>query len=130
MRSKKERKPSRKKLKAEADRLFSLVIRTRDDWTCKACGSCFNIQAAHLLSRRYLGTRFMETNCCALCQKCHMKFTYDPLAWEAWCEERWPDRLRQLKIVARETCKKQDYAVLCMDLTDRLERLKQMRMAV
>ena len=71
----------------DCDRVFSLLIRTRDDWTCKACGSIKNPQCAHIVSRRYRATRWDSRNAVCLCAGCHVRFTFDPLAWDAWCQE-------------------------------------------
>jgi 5-methylcytosine-specific restriction endonuclease McrA len=116
-------KASRKKQKLEADRLFSLIIRTRDDWECRNCHSTQNIQCAHVVSRSYLGTRWDGSNAVALCQRCHMKFTYDPIAWEDWCQDRWPDRMAGLKYVARSSTRP-DYDELLPRLRNRLANLQ------
>lgn len=120
-RAKKPRRAIRKKAKRkaklhDADRLFSQYIRGRDGWACIRCGSPFSPQCAHLVSRRYRATRWTPENATTLCQKCHLKYTYDPLAWESFCEERWPGRLGLMKAMARTGGVKHDFDELCASL--------------
>jgi hypothetical protein len=42
-----------------------------------------------------------------------MKYTHDPLGWEAWIEERFPGRLGMLKMKALTGVKRLDYEELC-----------------
>jgi hypothetical protein len=42
-----------------------------------------------------------------------MKYTHDPLGWEAWIEERFPGRLGMLKAKALSGVKGLDYEELC-----------------
>jgi len=46
-----------------------------------------------------------------------MKFTFDPLAWEEWVEERFPGRLAQLKVRARQGIAKVDLGAVVESLT-------------
>lgn len=52
-----------------ADRLFSELIRSRGH--CERCGSPRDLECAHVLSRRYLNTRWREENARCLCMVCH-----------------------------------------------------------
>lgn len=85
-------------LKNKADRLFSLKVRELK--SCIRCGSKFNLQCAHIISRRYLATRYNLDNAVALCAKDHLYYTYRPLEWEAFIEEKFPNRLTKLKAQA------------------------------
>lgn len=120
-RPRKPRRPIRRKSKRkaklhDADKLFSEYIRGRDGWACRRCGSPYSPQCAHILSRRYRSVRWSPENAVCLCQKCHMKFTHDPLAWEDWCEERFPGRLEVLKGIVRAGSQREDYEALCESL--------------
>lgn len=98
-----KRRKSRMALRNKADRLFSLAIRERDGWACRCCGSHLSPQCAHIVSRRYSATRWSLDNAVCLCQRCHMRFTHDVLAWEDWVIERiGARRYRQLKLRARQ----------------------------
>lgn len=60
------------------DKAFSLLIRTRDKWTCVLCGfydspPTQRIQCSHFWSRRHSSTRFDFSNCDSLCAGCHLK---------------------------------------------------------
>lgn len=76
----------------EADRIFSLYIRKRDQ-VCQAsmggvlCGLPYDLQCAHLISRRYFALRWNPENAVALCTFHHKKWTEDPLGWDDWCAE-------------------------------------------
>ena len=101
-----KRRGSRQALRNRADKLFSEKIRR--DACCRNCGASWRLQCAHIVSRRYNATRWSTDNAVCLCQKCHMKFTYDPLGWEEWVEERFPGRLAELKVRARQGVAKVD----------------------
>jgi len=58
------------------DRLFSLYIRTRDNWTCCRCFKKYipptnGLQSAHNFGRRVHATRWHEHNAAAICTGCH-----------------------------------------------------------
>ena len=121
MRLKKPKKPSKTKLKRQADRLFSLIIRSRDG--CERCGEGSQLQCAHVFSRRYLGTRWDERNAFCLDSGCHIFMTYRPLEWEDWCIARmgrdaW-EALRQKALIVT----KPDYPMLVESLRQRAHQL-------
>lgn len=72
--------PSTTKLKKEADRLFSIFIRTKyaDEngivkcYTCPYTNHYKKLQCGHLVSRYYLPTRYDERNCRPQCYTCNM----------------------------------------------------------
>ena len=80
-----------KKAKAKATKLHSLVVRTRDNFTCRWCGITRNegkqIQCAHIISRAISATRTDEENALALCASCHWKQSKNPLVWARWLEQ-------------------------------------------
>lgn len=83
-----KRRKSRLAMRRECDRRFAVAVKTRDGWQCRACGSPYKIQCAHVVSRRYHATRWLMANAVALCASCHMKYTNDPLGWDLFVEER------------------------------------------
>ena len=120
-RSRKPKRPLRRKSKRkaklhDADRLFSELIRSRDGWACRVCGSPYRPQCAHLVSRRYRAVRWSTENAVTLCPSHHVLYTHRPLEWEAWCEERWPGRLGMLKARALAGVAKVDYDAVCESL--------------
>lgn len=77
---------SPKGAKAKADKLFSLIVRSRGE--CQDCGRTENLQCAHIISRRFSNTRCDEKNAFCLCAKCHHFFTDHPVAFGIWVEEQ------------------------------------------
>lgn len=75
---------SPKGAKAKADRLFSLVVRSRG--ACEACGErdYTKLQTAHIISRRFSATRCDESNALCACAKCHMFWTDHPVEFAKW----------------------------------------------
>lgn len=103
----------------KADSVFSLYIRTRDNWTCQRCGSSFlpksqGLQCSHYFGRGRENTRFDPFNADALCFGCHQ-------IWGSEDREAYRDfKVRQLggegfellRIRANTTVKKDRKAAL------------------
>ena len=66
--------------KQEADRLFSLAVRSRG--ACESCGTREDLQAAHICSRRYASVRHSLDNAFCLCRAHHLLYTLRPLEWD------------------------------------------------
>lgn len=75
---------SPKRLKAEADRLFSLLIRARGHCESGRPNHAGPLQCAHGFSRRYMGTRWVTANAWCLCAGCHVYWTHRPIEWDEW----------------------------------------------
>lgn len=104
------RKPTRTSLKKKADRAFAVAIKARDGDRCVECGSRDFVQCAHIVSRRYMATRYDPDNAVALCRSHHMKYTVRPLEWRCWVEGRFGDgHLRKLELKALIVTKNTDY---------------------
>jgi 5-methylcytosine-specific restriction endonuclease McrA len=72
---KKKKKPvSKSKVVKELDRVFSLYIRHRDNYTCATCGkqSPEQAQCGHYVSRANMNTRWDEINCNCQCVGCNV----------------------------------------------------------
>ena len=55
----------------------------------------------------------------ALCSGCHVRFTNDPLAWDAWVEERIGlDAYLELKRMARQGVAHIDYEAILASLPE------------
>lgn len=110
----------------EADRLFSLIIRKRDQ-LCQMCGNPYQLQCAHLISRRYARLRHDEANAIALCVGCHKKFTHRPLEWDEWCAKRMGAGVwASMKVRAQESSPvRKNYRVICAELRARLIQLEE-----
>ena len=69
---KRVKKPNRKKLILEADKLWSSIIRARDG-KCIYCGSKIHLNAHHIFSKaRHGNLRWNTDNGITLCAKCHI----------------------------------------------------------
>lgn len=65
-----------------ADRLFSQIVRARGN--CERCGTVRDLEAAHVVSRRYLTTRYDESNGRCLCHRCHIWAHAFPHDFQTW----------------------------------------------
>lgn len=62
------------RLYRECDDLSKRLVKHRDKWRCRKCGSDFIVQAAHILPRgRYPKLKFDLENIVTLCRSCHMR---------------------------------------------------------
>lgn len=98
----KVRKTPRSKLKRQADKLWSLIVRAAGK--CRICGSADRLQAAHGFSRRYLGTRHSLINGWCLCSGCHMRYTHDPLGWDQFMRTELGSLYEPLRFQALARC--------------------------
>ena len=87
----KTKKP--KYTQAEADRLFSLLIRQAGK--CLACGSTYHLQCAHIISRTYKAVRYNPDNAICLCQKHHFYWTYHYIEFEEFIDKWFGKEHRQ-----------------------------------
>jgi len=68
------------------DKEFSLLVRTRDKWTCFRCYKVYTpptsaLHNSHFFSRRFYGTRWDLKNCDAACYGCHRYVEGDKEGW-------------------------------------------------
>jgi hypothetical protein len=118
----------RKAREKDCDRVFSLLIRTRDDWQCRACGSPQVPQCAHIYSRQYRQIRFDPENAVCLCSRHHRMWSYpNTVEWEDWVEEHFPGRLEVLKARIRTQRWSKDYDGMLAGLNAQLEALQARR---
>lgn len=70
---------SKRKIKiSKVDKIFSDMIRERDNWTCQFCGKYYEpptqaLHCSHFWGRSNKATRFDALNCDALCYGCHVR---------------------------------------------------------
>lgn len=91
----------RKKLKKKLDILWSKLVKDRAGNRCERCFSqAKRLNSHHLISRRYIGTRYSLQNGLAICVGCHFWFHQNPIEASKWILEKrgedWYNRL-QLK---------------------------------
>lgn len=67
------------------DKLFSQYIRARVNYRCEYSGETAGIMdCAHVLSRRFVHTRWDPLNAVCLSRKWHLYFTVRPHRWTDW----------------------------------------------
>ena len=106
------RKGKRASASRQADALWSKLVKLKG--YCEACGGRDRLQAAHGFSRRYRNTRWLLINGFCL-DGCHVRFTHDPLSWDAWLRERWGEQVyEELRRLALRTTKADPAAALAV----------------
>lgn len=110
--------PTRKK---ELDRLWSIIVRTRDGH-CTFCGRTEGkLDANHIMSRRHMATRWNVDNGNSLCFTCHRRFHDDPPWGVAQVLEMiGRDKYDELQGIARNIIKFDEafYAVKLVELNN------------
>jgi len=79
------RKPSRKTIKRNLDKLFSAKIRSKG--YCEKCGKTTTLQCAHIYSRSYLRLRWVAENAFCSCSGCHFWWHKNPLDAIEWVSQ-------------------------------------------
>lgn len=94
---KKKKKGNRKKLKADLDKQFSLIIRSRGK--CERCEKKSPLNTAHIFSRNNLATRWDKDNVLCLCVGCHFWSHQNPIEFVEWLSKlrgvKWYNDLRE-----------------------------------
>jgi len=113
---KRERKPS--SWKAEADRLFSQLIRSRG--YCERCGKGGRLETSHIYSRRYASVRCDPLNAVCMCSSCHRWWHDKPVDAVSWLHETYSvQHLRLLRDRAQSGVRV-DWEQVVMDLREQL----------
>lgn len=103
--------------KGRATKLHAELVRARG--ACERCGSTHQLQAAHIVSRRYSHTRCVLDNAWCLCARCHWALTADPLGHVEFAYATIGEaRYRELRRQALERTKV-DWAAVLADLRAR-----------
>lgn len=117
------KRKSKVSLRRKADILFSKYIRLRDK-RCQLCGKQTQLQAAHVISRAVLRTRYDYDNCLTLCADCHLNWAHrNPLEFTEFIykhlgEERYHSLIDKARHPEQMTVEK--YEAVIKDLTERL----------
>jgi len=106
VKNKKDRKPSRQKLKSELTQIFNKYIRLKGNNTCVECGSQNNTTAGHVFSCVNLSTKWDEMNVFVQCAGCNFRHEYDPYPYFNWYINKFgKDKFDQLYIKHKLTVK-------------------------
>jgi len=78
------------------DKIFSLCVRERANWTCECCGENHRnnagyLDCSHIYGRRHRSTRWDPLNAHALCKSCHTYFTDRPTEFTSWVKTTMSD---------------------------------------
>lgn len=76
------------KLKKKMDVMFSKIVRSPG--RCARCGATKNLQCAHVISRKYIKTRWDTDNAIPLCTACHLYWNHkEPHEFVRWFDEKY-----------------------------------------
>lgn len=117
------------------DRVFSRLIRVRDEFTCQKCGrqhaeNSQGLHASHFFSRRHQSTRHDPDNACAHCMACHQYLGENPIVFQSWIRTYLGDvRYSELCFRANQIVKRTqaDKDALYAHLKSELARLEDQR---
>jgi hypothetical protein len=120
------KKSRRLKIRRDSlDELFSLYIRTRDNFTCQRCGvKSKNVQCAHFIGRRNQNCRFLELNATTLCFGCHGFFHANPLIFVEWTKKRLGEREFNLLLAQERVILKPDRKALTLYYQAKIKELE------
>lgn len=112
----------------KADKVFSLYIRTRDNWTCQRCKKQYTpptsaLHCSHFMGRGKEATRFDEENADALCYGCHQYFTSQPIEHYDWQVQRKGEKKIQALRLRSNLYHKKDRAMAHLYWSERLKQL-------
>lgn len=128
------RKPTLKKIKAKADKVFSEYIRKlRSDSSgrciCVTCGIIKPIkemQNGHYFPRNRLGTRFHEDNCHTQCPACNVFKRGNYTAYAAFMYNKYgKQKMEHLEYLSRKALKLtiSDYQTMIAGWKQMMERM-------
>lgn len=82
------------------DAICILVVKERDEWTCRKCGEEYlegrNCQWSHINSRKTYNMRWDLVNSLTLCSNCHGDAHEYPSLFNEWLREKYPYILKYL----------------------------------
>ena len=115
---------------SSVDKLFSLLIRTRDKWTCQRCFTKYEpptmgLHCAHIFGRGLKNTRFDFENAVAWCYGCHSYMDSHPLDKYEWHRKRIGTRRFDALRLRSNNLKRPDYDLIEIGLKARLKELKE-----
>jgi len=93
---KNKRKRQKSSLIKELDRLFSLIVRTKQPF-CFCCGTKDNLTCGHLISRTVYSVRWDFDNARTQCIKCNLLHEYRPeIFTNLWIKENGLNKYQEL----------------------------------
>lgn len=84
----KMKKKSIKTIKKNCDKLWSQIIKSKNNGCCERCGAPYANQPHHVVGRKTTVLRWDLRNGCLLCTNCHLLQSYsahnDPIGFIKW----------------------------------------------
>ena len=89
----KRKKSERQKLIDKLDKVFSKLIRLRNDYICEVCGVDYSatpgmMDCSHYIGRANTHTRWFSENASAHCKKDHLNFTHRYWEHQTWFRDK------------------------------------------
>ena len=69
----------------------------RAGWLCEETNAKENLQCAHIISRSYFATRWDFDNAICLSASRHAYYTFRPIEWHRFIDEKFPGRYARLE---------------------------------
>jgi len=93
------------------DKIFSLLVRQRAEWTCEACHKKYpensaGLHCSHLVSRRYQSTRHHPLAAAAHCFACHQRLGGNPLEFAEWIRNHLGPEKTEYLLAMKNTLRK------------------------
>lgn len=130
IKKKRKKRSERQILVTKIDKIFSLVVRTRDRFSCQKdkcpCLNNKHTHCCHIWGRRSEATRWDEENAITMCYYHHITWSHrEPLEFAEWIKKRIGDKLYYALRKKSETVTPQRTLDQLKELYDELkERLK------
>jgi hypothetical protein len=110
-----------KGLKSKADKLFSEIIRSVGYCEAEGLGKCsYQLQCAHIISRRYNAVRTDTRNAFSLCAGHHRHYTDHPREFSRFITGTWANKYYDSIYAKSQTYQKVDW----QERIDFLNRVK------
>lgn len=116
----------RKRVRQQAQTLFSKVVRLRDG-KCMRCGKVDMLQCSHVRSKKaHPKLEFELDNAISLCHACHIYWWHkDVMEAADWFRSTFPAQNSRIEVLmlSEDTAPKIDYDTIIIDMNTRIDRL-------
>jgi len=124
------RKPSRKTLVRNLDKVTAEVVKLRDDYTCQRCMkkcSGFGAHWSHIYSRSRYSMRWDLLNSVCMCAGCHLWYHGYPTMSGEWFKKKWPHRYDYLQAERKKPLRPIKDWELAEWLAERKQKLEELK---
>lgn len=112
------------------DKLCSLLVRIRDDWTCQRCGKKYKpptsaLHWAHFITRTRHNTRWNPENASTLCYGCHSYLDRNfPEKRKFFVDKLGERKVQEIEIAGEIAARSQDKTLIEIYLKEELKKQK------